>query len=167
MNFKSTLLALVAVASLTTGCFSSKAYFNPIETRTTKNIVKLKMHSTLVEQGSHLTSSAGLNLDTFRANVMNSSSIRFVEANEDASLYISYTPVTEIPFSWINFFVGTKVEQGYTVRITENTGKVIYIVAGRVTAPIKNQTQLAYEMNRIFVQRVIPVLEGQAPVDED
>ena len=160
MNFKSALVALAVASSTLTGCISTSAYFNPIESRTTKNIVKLKMHTTLSETGPDATRSAGINLDIFRAKVMNSTSIRFVEGNEDASLFISFTPAT------IEGLIFKDIVQGYTIRITENTGKVIYIVAGRIVAPVKHPDQLAVEMNTVFLKRVVPVLEGQAPIND-
>ena len=155
MNFKHAMIALAASASLMTGCLSSTAVFNPIETRTTQRIVKLKMHTNLAETGSDATRSAGINLDIFRARVMNSTSIRFVEGNEDASLFISFTAAT------VEGLIFKDIVQGYTIRVTENTGKVIYIVAGRLVAPIKHPDQLAVEMNNIFINKVIPVLEGK------
>ncbi len=156
MNFKHAMIALAASASLMTGCLSSTAVFNPIETRTTQRIVKLKMHTNLSETGSDATRSSGINLDIFRAKVMNSTSIRFVEGNEDASLFISFTPVTLEGLPGLK-----KLVQGYTIRVTENTGRVIYIVSGRVVADQKHPDQLAVEMNEIFINKVIPVLEGK------
>ncbi len=155
MNFKHAMIALAATASLMTGCMSSTAVFNPIETRTTQRIVKLKMKTDLAETGSDATNSGGINLDIFRAKVMNTTTIRFVEANEDASLFISFTPAT------LEGLVFKSIVQGYTIRVTENTGKVIYIVAGRLVAPVKHPDQLAVEMNNIFIEKVIPVLEGK------
>lgn len=155
MNFKHAMIALAASASLMTGCLSSTAVFNPIETRTTQRIVKLKMHTNLAEEGSDATRSAGINLDIFRAKVMNTTGIRFVEGNEDASLFISFTAVT------LDGLIFKDLVQGYTIRVTENTGKVIYIVAGRLVAPAKHPDQLAVEMNKIFIEKVIPVLEGK------
>lgn len=156
MKFHSILIALCATASLMTGCMSSTAVFNPIEQRTTPRIVKLKMHTTLTETGPDATRSSGINMDIFRAKVMNTTTIRFVEGNEDASMFISFTPAT------IEGLIFKDIVQGYTIRVTENTGKVIYIVAGRLVAPIKHPDQLAVEMNRIFLERVVPVLEGKS-----
>jgi hypothetical protein len=161
MNFKNAMIALAATASLMTGCMSSTAVFNPIETRTTQRIVKLKMLANLSETGADATRSAGINLDIFRAKVMNTTTIRFVEGNEDASLFISFTPAT------LEGLIFKDIVQGYTIRVTENTGKVIYIVAGRLVAPAKHPDQLAVEMNNIFINRVIPVLEGKSPAAND
>ena len=160
MNFKHAMIALAAAAALMTGCLSTTAVFNPIEARTTPRIVKLKMHTNLSETGADATRSAGINLDIFRARVMNSTSIRFVEGNEDASLYISFTPVL------VTGLIFKDAVQGYTIRVTENTGKVIYIVAGQLVAPAKHPDQLAVEMNNVFINKVIPVLEGKSAGNE-
>ena len=151
------LLAIVVL--LLSGCAASVAQFNPIEQRSIPKVVRLKMNSTLMDNSADATRSSAINFEMFRAKVMNTTSIRFVEANEDASITISFGPVQQK--ATLAYF-DKHTEQRFTMRITEGTGRVIYIVTGSLVGRVEGE--LASELNRIFVNVVIPVLQGQQPV---
>jgi hypothetical protein len=53
------------------------------------------------------------------------------------------------------------VEQRVTMRVTEGSGRVIYIVTATLVGHYEGE--LASELNRVFVDHVIPVLQGSAP----
>lgn len=145
-------------AALLGGCASTASQFNPIESRTVPKIIRLKMNANLQETGADATRSSAINLEMFRAKVMNTTPIRFVEANEDAEIDVSFGPVA---LKAMLGFLDKHVEQRFTMRITEGSGRVIYIVTGELVG--RYEGEIASELNRVFVDVVIPVLQGEAP----
>lgn len=165
-----TKIAAMAVLALglLSGCAASKMQFHPIEGRSIPQIVRLKMINNTdprlqdgMQDGS--ISSTAINFDVFRAKVMQSTNMRFVEANEDAKIYISQGELVQKQRLWGLF--GSYFEMQCSMRIVEpKSGRIIYIVTGTLVGP--HGIALGDEMNRLFVQQVIPVLEGNvnAPV---
>ena len=140
------------------GCASTSSTFHTIESRATQKIIKLQLNANLSDSGPANEQSSRINLEMFRAKIMNTTSIRFVEANADAAVSVAFGPAT------FNAFLGyfdPHTEQRYTMRITENSGRVIYIVSGSLIG--RYEGDLASELRRVFVEQVIPVLEGNAP----
>jgi hypothetical protein len=148
----------VVTAALLGGCASTSSQFNTIEARTVPKIIRLKLYANLTETGPEATRSSGINLEMFRAKVMNTTGIRFVEANEDASVDVSFGPSS---LHAMLGFIDKHVEQRVTMRVTEGSGRVIYIVTATLVGHYEGE--LASELNRVFVDHVIPVLQGSAP----
>ena len=145
------------------GCASSTMSFHPIEPRSTASIKKIHVDQALgaVSEGKDATINGGINLDVFRAQVMKATGIRFVEGNSDASIQISFGNNTKKALLW---YFDEHWEQYYTMRITENSGRIIYVTDGILVG--KTEYEQALEMNRMFVEKVIPVLQGKtASVD--
>lgn len=145
---------------LSTGCASSNMTFHPIEPRTTGSIQKVRVasHDTLgvVSKGDDATYNGSINLDVFRAKVMNDTGIRFVVSGEDATIQISFGNNTYKTF--LGLF-DKHWEQYYTMRITENSGRIIYVTEGVLVG--QDEGEQALELNRLFVEQVIPALQGK------
>lgn len=150
-------LALSAV-TLLGGCASSTMSFHPIEPRSAGAISRIYVDQDLgaVGSGKDATIHGGINLDVFRAKVMSSTNVRFVESNADATIQISFGNNTK---KAILFYFDEHWEQYYTMRITENSGRIIYVTDGVLVG--KNVYEQALEMNRLFVEKVLPVLQGK------
>lgn len=149
-----------ALALLLSGCASSNMSFHPIEPRTTASIVKVRVESHdalgVVSKGKDATYNGGINLDVFRAKVMSETGVRFVVGGEDASIQISFGNNTYHTF--LGMF-DKHWEQYYTMRITENSGRIIYVTDGILVG--QDEGQQALELNRLFVEQVIPALQGK------
>ena len=154
------LLILTLVAALP-ACASSTMSFHTIEPRTTASITKVRVASTYqpgaVSDDKDATYNGGINLDVFRAKVMSQTGVRFVVAGEDATIQISFGNNTHHAF--LGYF-DQHWEQYYTMRITENSGRIIYITDGILVG--QTEGDQALEMNRLFVEQVIPALHGKA-----
>jgi hypothetical protein len=149
----------LASASLLGGCASSNMNFHPIEPRATASISKIYVNQDLgaVGQGKDATINGGINLDVFRAQIMSSTGIRFVESSADATIQISFGNNTQKAFL---YYFDKHWEQYYTMRITENSGRIIYVTDGILVG--QSSYEQALEMNRMFVEKVIPVLQGKS-----
>lgn len=141
------------------GCASSTMSFHPIEPRATAKIDKIYVNQELgsVSDGKDATINGGINLDVFRAQVMKETGIRFVEGNADAVIQISFGNNVQ---KALLYYFDEHWEQYYTMRITENSGRIIYVTDGILVG--KTQYEQALEMNRMFVEKVIPVLQGKS-----
>lgn len=149
---------IIAAAALLSGCAVTTSQFHSIEARTMPKIIRLKLYANLTETGPEATRSSGINLEIFRAKVMNTTGIRFVEANEDASVDVSFGPMSM--HAMLGYF-DRHIEQRCTMRVTEGSGRVIYIVTTTLVGHYDGE--LASELNHVFVDKVIPVLQGMAP----
>lgn len=133
--------------------------FHPIEPRATASISKINVNQDLgaISEGKDATINGGINLDVFRAQVMKSTGIRFVESGADATIQISFGNNTKKAFL---YYFDEHWEQYYTMRVTENSGRIIYVTDGILVG--QTVYQQALEMNRMFVEKVIPVLQGKS-----
>ena len=75
----------------------------------------------------------------------------------DATIQISFGNNTQKAFL---YYFDKHWEQYYTMRITENSGRIIYVTDGILVG--QSSYEQALEMNRLFVQKVIPVLQGKS-----
>lgn len=152
---------IIATAALLGGCASTHSQFHAIEARTVPKVVRLKLYANLTETGPEATRSSGINLEMFRAKVMNTTGIRFVESGEDASVDVSFGPTS---LHAMLGFIDKHIEQRCTMRVTEGSGRVIYIVTATLVGHYEGE--LASELNRVFVEHVIPVLQGNPPAEK-
>ncbi len=155
-------LSILGFVSLLSACSSSTMAFHTIEPRATASIVKVRVESTAYQPGvaskdQDATYNGGINLDVFRAKVMSQTGIRFVTSREDATIQISFGNNT---YHAILYYFDNHWEQYYTMRITENSGRIIYVTDGILVG--QNEGEQALEMNRLFVSQVIPALQGKS-----
>lgn len=153
------LALTLGCASLLGGCASSSLSFHPIEARSTGSITKIYVDQALGadSEDKDATVNGGINLDVFRAKIMSSTNIRFVEGNADAEIQISFGENTKHAILW---YFDEHWEQYYTMRVTENSGRIIYVADGILVG--QSSYEQALEMNRMFVEKVIPVLQGKS-----
>jgi len=154
------LISAVGLALALTGCAASTIQFAPIEQRSFDKVVRLRLNSSDIrERGA--SNSAAINLDVFRANVMSTTPIRFVTQRPDAIVDVSFGE-QKVEKDLLVF--NTHLAVQYSMRVIEpSSGKVIYIVSGRLIG--HDEIELGEELKKLFVTSVLPVLnQGAAPV---